>query len=397
MTTTTTLTTSAADAREAARLTDGRFGEQEHSAPDEGLTSTWGRFGRDSSPADADDSSGSGRDEGDGEWTLTREESAVMLGEIQKMAKQYGYRYDLQAADRDDVVQDTILDVLGQHKRRSAAGKDTSYLLGGAFLNTATRAVSQRALLPDVHHTTRTGRTMFAAARAEREQELGRELSKREADELAETVRLGFEPGRRPTAGYHRVQTPVSLETPIGDGEATLGDFVPAPDDAPLTASKAAGALDDIDDADGALLDATGEARQEALKAREAAREAARGDVWGLVSGDAPQPVPNRVTDPHAVRQRVAALGGAAAMARAWEAGDLSLEDEAVLFAPFDTKTARDSAEVAAVLSRYSDYADELFHAAVTASTDPAADEAARKARRAAARRRQRAAAKAAA
>lgn len=306
---------------------------------------------------------------------LTDEQASEMLANVEEFASYYARRYSMDDQTQDDIVQDTILDVLGQQRR------GTEHVLRGNFLNHATRAVASRYIDPNVHHTTLTGRRVMKEKEDQLMQSLGRGLLPGERDRLAEEVRLSFPVGRRPKNGFHDPVRTLSFDMQVGEnGNTTLGDLIAAEenefDGAPTVA---AAALDAIED-------------------KKMSVSEGRASAWTLIAPDAPVPAPLSLSDDFEVRERITELGGASAVATAWGYGDLSPEDEATFFSPFGELTTADKESVVTVLSRHRDYSDDLYGAAVLAATDPTSateakakrDEAAAvdyKAKRAAARR----------
>jgi hypothetical protein len=111
--------------------------------------------------------------------------------------------------------------VLEQH------ANGATYVTETAFLYHATRAVASRYTAPGVHHRDIKARAVLNARIERAMQDRGHELTTRERAELADEVRLSFPPGRRPTLGYDtRSVRHVSLDAPVGDGTATLGELL---------------------------------------------------------------------------------------------------------------------------------------------------------------------------
>lgn len=320
----------------------------------------------------------------------TREQEKERYDNVSRFARHYASRFSMDDATREDIVQTTILDVLGQQRR------GTPHTFNPAFLNRATRAVAQRYLDPDVHHTTLTGRRELKAAEDIEQEVLGRSLLPGERDRLADQVRMSFPAGRRPKPGFHIRDTAISLDTPLtSDGSWTLGDTVAAEDNTYGGAPNAAAATLD------------------ALEGGDISVDDARAAAWTLLAGaDAPPTRAGVIRDPAEHLGRVKELGGALAAAEAWQSGNLSPRDTATLFWAFDVRTDDDRRAVVEVLARHRNYADDLYASALQSATDTssrsreyrekadkaraAEAEAARLAHRTEARRRQRAAKKAA-
>lgn len=298
---------------------------------------------------------------------ITRAEAEEMVAKVGEFARYYTRRYNMDESTREEIVQDTILDVLGQQRRGA------EHVLSHKFLNHATRAVASRYIDPNVHHTALTGRARLNARVDEEMQRLGRSLLPGEYDRLADEIRMSFPPGRRPSPGYQYREYVASLDKAVGeDGDTTLGELIPAaeaPEDSFATAATPAAAA----------VDALEEGSISAAEARKAA--------WVLVAQDAPEPRAAAMKDDRPTRAYVAAAGGAAELARKWEQGLTTEEDDRHLFAPFGDIDADARERVVSVLVRRRDYADDLWGAAVDAAVDHDARDAIRRAEKAAARR----------
>lgn len=321
------MTTQTVANREAARRSNGEFGEQTFTEPEVEL--------------------------GLGQRDMTRDEAKKFLEDVTRFASQYA-RARGQFGDRDDIVGDTIVDVLAQQR----AGKD--HIASPAFLNRATGAVSSRYIDPGVHHTTLTGRKRYKSVEADKVQELGRELTVREQDALADEVRLSFPPGRRPTQGFHRKRWDVSLDAPTREGSTSIGDTLAADENVEsysLATSAAAAAMDALEGDEPALTKAE-----------------ARENAWALIIDDGPQASPGAIADEKALRATTRALkedGGAAALARDYLLGDTTPEQNRTLFAPFGSLTQNDEERVANTFRKHAPFADRLWASAAASAVSP--------------------------
>lgn len=324
--------------REDARDTVGRFGVQEHSAP-EATLATIESIEADNARREAD--------------AADRQMYAEVLDGVEKAANMYAARRG-QWNDRDDIVGDTIVDILGQQKR------GTTHINDDAFKQYTTRAVSSRYVDPGVHHTSLTGRRIFNEKVEAKMQSLGRPLTKAEREELADAVRLSFPAGRRPAFGFERKEVPISLDLEVGEnGSTTLGDLIAAEErgsDYATATTRAAAANDALED------------EGSSFKAADA-----RKNIWNLLADDdAPKVAVKSVTDDRQHRALVENFGGAAAVARAWQEGETA-EDDAVnesLFAPFGQLDEKQREHVTNVLVRNAAFADKIWDSAMTAALD---------------------------
>jgi hypothetical protein len=330
----TDISTIALARREDARQTTGRFGEQEHTGPEVELA------------LDDDDLAPKS------EVAAERELWAGILDDVQRAASMYASRRG-QWNDRDDIIGDTIVDILGQQKR------GTTHINDDAFKQNAVRAVSSRYIDPNAHHTTLKGRRMFNAALDNRMQDLGRDLTTKERSELADEIRLSFPAGRRPSIGFEQKNTAVSLDLQVGeDGSTTLGDLIAAED-------RASGYS--IDESKAAMAHEAYEKEGGSFKVADA-----RKNIWNLLAENGPQVAVKTIHDDRAHRTAVADFGGAAAAARAWQQGETSEDDpvNVALFAPFGNLSEKQQEEVTDILLRNPGFAEKVWDSAMTAALD---------------------------
>lgn len=333
----TQISTIAADRREAARESTGKFGEQVHSTPEVALA-TVESIELDLARREA------AREE--------REAFAKVLDGVERAANMYATRRG-QWNDRDDIVGDTIVDIIGQQKR------GTTHITDEAFQQYSTRAVSSRYVDPNVHHTALKARRYFNEKTEEFLQEHGRSMTKAERTELADSIRLSFPAGRRPAIGYETKATVASLDMQIGeDGSTTLGDLIVAEEGGSgyaTATTKAAAANDALED------------ENSSYKAADA-----RKNIWNLLAEDGPKVAVKSIEDDRAHRALVEQFGGAAAVARAWQEGDTAEDDpvNAALFAPFGALGDKDQERVTDVLVRNSAFAEKIWDSAMTAALD---------------------------
>jgi hypothetical protein len=326
--------------RENARETTGRFGEQEHTGPEVALALDSVSFDDlDARQADVERAS------------ADRARWAKLLRNTEQAANGYAARRG-QWNDRDDIIGDTIVDIIGQQKR------GTNNLSDDAFVQHATRSVSQRYLDPNVHHTALTARKKYVAWVDEFMQDNGRMPTDAESKAKADEIRLSAEPGRRPSEGFERKMLFKELDAPVGtDGATTHGDLLAARDDAStyaLDTSEAAKTLDSL------------EAENSLSKAD------VRKNIWNIIAEDAPKVAALSLADDRGHRAAVTDFGGPAAVARAWQNGDTAEDHPANdgLFAPFGELDEHGKEQVTGILVRNSDHAERVWDAAMTAAVD---------------------------
>lgn len=323
----------ATERREDARRHNGEFGEHDHTAPEATLATIDADMQRRAAAA--------------AERQMFRE----VLDGVEQAANMYAARRG-QWNDRDDIVGDTIVDIIGQQRR------GTTHINDGAFKQYTTRAVSSRYVDPGVHHTDLKGRRIFNEQRDAFMQEHGRDLTGQERTELADAIRLSFPAGRRPSVGFEQKRVSVSLDLPVSEDSATtLGDRLAADErgsDYATSTSQAAVANDSLEQG-GSFKPAD-----------------ARKNIWNILAEDAPKVAVLTIHDDREHRDLVAGFGGAAAVARAWQEGETA-EDDAVntaLFAPFGSLDEKQREQVTAVLLRNPAYADQVWDSAMSAALD---------------------------
>lgn len=150
--------------RESARegLT-GRFGKQEHSLPDVGLMT------------EADIEARIARSE---ELQKEYGDATAILEGVTESAKYYAMRGGL-GNHVDDIIGDTIVDVIGQQRRGA------EHVTARAFLVNGARAVTSRYYDPNAHHKDLKARREFKEKVEKLQQESGETLSRNAVDKLA--------------------------------------------------------------------------------------------------------------------------------------------------------------------------------------------------------------------
>lgn len=327
-----------ADRREAAREATGQFGEQTHSAPEATLALSVEDIEASIARREAD--------------RAERTYFAEVLDGVEKAANMYAARRG-QWNDRDDIVGDTIVDIIGQQKRGA------THINDGAFKQYATRATSSRYIDQNVHHTTLKARRLFNEKSEEFMQKHGRAMTRDESAALADDIRLSAPAGNRPVPGFEKKVTDISLDIPVGEeGSTTFGDLLAAEESTSgyATATTAAAAAND------ALED-----EESSFKAADA-----RKNIWNLLAEEGPKVAVKSIHDDRAHRSLVREFGGPAAAARAWQEGETA-EDAPVndaLFAPFGTLDEKEREQVTSILLRNSDFAEKIWDSAMTAALD---------------------------
>ncbi|WP_143015792.1 hypothetical protein [Microbacterium sp. 77mftsu3.1] len=339
------ISTIATARREDAReKTTGRFGAHANTIPEAALLTVDDLNAREDL-----------RERGEDAVSVARQERQFygeVLSGVEDAANMYATRRG-QFNDRDDIVGDTIVDILAQQKR------GTKHINDGAFKQFTTRAVSSRYIDKDAHHTTLKGRRIFNERSEELMQELGRPLNPVERKALADEIRLSFAPGNRPSVGFETKNVPISLDLPVGEiGDTTLGDLLAADESGSSYAtatSKAAAANDALEEGG-------------SFKAADA-----RKNIWNILAdGNAPVVAIGSLSDDRAHRAAVEEFGGPAAVALAWQNAETAEDDPVndALFAPFGNLSDKDREDVTSLLLRNPDYAAKVWDSAMTAAVD---------------------------
>ena len=281
------------------------------------------------------------------------------LAQIEAHARKYARRYRFSDETREDVVQDTVLDLLAQQKR-----KGTASINQPALLNSATRAVASRYIDPDAHHSDLTARRLLAKTVELEEEALGRAVTDKERAALAADVRMGaFEPGRRPHKDFYLTQAVFSLDFQVGEkaGETTGSLMASKTRDTPY-ATDESDLADTVDD----------------LANHRVTASAVKRDAWNHLAAlsDAPRAGSGTVSKADAKAAQAAVsgtAGGAAALARDWLNGHTTNKQAGALFAAFPGSSILERTNIAAALLRNPQFADELWGSAIGIASRPAA------------------------
>ncbi|PWJ61101.1 hypothetical protein B0H03_12039 [Rathayibacter iranicus NCPPB 2253 = VKM Ac-1602] len=299
-------------------------------------------------------------------------DDAVGVAAIQRAARRFAFRYQMSPDTRDDIAQDTIVDLLAQQRTNGlSALRDNP-----ALLNAAARAVASRYLDPNVRHEDLTGRALLKKTRAEQEKELGRSMTSAEYKRLADHIRLTeFKPGRRPGAHYYLENRETSLSTPLGE-EFTFGDTLVAEEtDAPFAndTSPLADIVDSLErkNTHGDLVLGDGTALPKHT------RSSVKAEAWNHFADVSDAPKVQRGTL-DAVRAKAAAAavvshpGGVEQLARDWERGETTEAQDAALFAPFGDLSMSDRERAVGQLLRQPSYAEDLYGSALSIASSRA-------------------------
>lgn len=312
----------------------GQFAEKQHSAPEAGLQAA----------QDAD--------------------VARALELIERSAAKFARRYNYSSETRQDIVQDTVYDLLNQQK---LYGLDEAHQ--AKLVNVAVRAVAQRYINPNVRHEDLTALNLLKQMVHSREQETGVKMTSAKIRALADEIRLGFPPGRRPGEMFWLENREFSLSMPVGEGGTVYGDLLPASDVESPFAEDSSALADTVDALSirprDSLLDRDGNAVERVTPSQ------VRAEAWNHLSEVTGAPTVSRGQIPRvraaSLRAEAAArVGGISGLARAWQNGDTSPADDAVLFAPFGDLSMKQREAVTDALLRKSEYADDLWDSAVT-------------------------------
>lgn len=323
--------------RENARdRRSGRFGEQEHTAPEVAVALTSMSF-EDLDHAESE------------RLRRTHERHAFdeVLAQSRVTARYFAFR-NRRTDCADDIVSDTVLEVLQEFAR----GRHIPN--AGALTATVAKRQAYRYIDRDAHHTALTARRKLAAWEYAFMQEHGRSPSTRESEAEAERIRMARPPGQRPSPGFQQTQEPVSLHADDDALYAQLTETPARPDVAPV-------------DSEAALV-------VDAIEAKGSySRADARRNIWNILAGnDAPAVATRSVDDDRAHRAAVTRAGGAAAVAAAWARGETAEADPATegLFAPFGNVPEKAREQVVTLLLGHPQYADHIWDSAMTAAVD---------------------------
>lgn len=281
------------------------------------------------------------------------------LAQIKMHARKYARRYRFSDSTREEIVQDTVLDLLAQQKRRGTASIDQP-----ALLNAATRAVASRYIDPDAHHNDLTARRLLAKTVELEEAALGRPVTSKELAALADDVRLhAFNPGRRPHEDYYLGKPVYSLDFQVSETSGTTtGDLLVHEEPERPFSIDGSSLADTVD----------------ALESREVSALSVKRNAWNHIAGLSKAPhthdgALNKADARSATAFAQAHGGGVAQLARDWQAGDTTEAQDRALFAAWGDPSMREREHIATALLRKPEYADELWASAVGIASRPLA------------------------
>lgn len=285
--------------------------------------------------------------------------ATVVLAEATTWGRRYARRY---GADPEEVAGATAVAFYEQRARRRAAAKPA--IDDHAYLNTLARGIALQAIGADRNYVRQAWRR-YRARCDEVMQELGRELTSSEEDEIAAAIVATQEPRRRAPVGFHRTRRVVSLEAPTS-GHDHDGDV------ASIAESLAA-----VGDTEASVLgrgDTLGPVAERAEQlAQDGDHAAARRLAWDALAelSGAPSVQPGSVTERNAAacRRLVRGVGGAGMIAAAYERGLAEPRATEALFAPFGDLDDEGRDGIVATLSAHRHLADDLWDMALRAAT----------------------------
>ena len=284
--------------------------------------------------------------------------ASTVLAEATAWGKRYAHRYGVEEAE---VIGATALAFYEQRARRAAAGKVP--IKEGAYLNTLARNIALQAIGADRSYVRQAFRS-YQQRCAESVQELGRELSQHEEDDIAAAIIAAQEPRRRAPADFHRRTRTVSLDTPNTSRPSQHG---------PTIAESLFGS-DELAERTDEPERHLGELGERAAQLVEMGnRAAAKRFAWDALAelSGAPRVQPSAVTERHAARARqvINEAGGALAVARSYDRGLAEPPATTALFAPFGAIDDDGRDAVVATIRARPHLANELWDLALRSAT----------------------------
>ena len=332
--TTSTICQTAAAARESARQSTGKFGEQAHSNPGRDLVEKATHIAK-------------------SEWSRTS--SWGRTG----------------AADYDDFAQDAMLELL---ERRAKAGDRTADAAhGGIEIDVSDwatsasganmRQVAKRSMrimyLGEKNGNAVGARRKLAELDREFTEQHGRPMSNFEREQAAEQVRMSIDTKSRPPKGFHlgvALRT-MELDATANGNHSSLVRSSSAEDDALRSGTDEVDRVWDVMDSEPGR---TG--KQEAKRGVYTALASASGSVLPKADTLSPEQATK-------ARKAVKAYGGAAALARDWMDAECDDEQADALFEPFGDLDQDQRQDVCSFLGEHSGYADDLWSSAISYAT----------------------------
>ncbi|MDA8317664.1 MAG: hypothetical protein M0010_21245 [Actinomycetota bacterium] len=283
----------------------------------------------------------------------------AVLAEATRWGQRYARRYGVEVAE---VIGEAAVRFYEQRARRASTTAPAVNEAG--YLNTLARSIALEAIGADRSYVRQAWRR-YQTRCDERMQELGRELSSAEEDELAASIVAAQEPRRRAPADFHRTRRVRSIDAPV---------HRPGSHDDPRSLDETLAGADDTEQlatAEVHRLGAVGEAAE--WLATSGDHAGARRLAWDALAelAGAPSVKASSVTERRAAsaRRAVRGAGGAGAVAAAYTRGLAEPEQADALFAPYGPISDEQRDAVADVLASRRHLADELWDMALRAAT----------------------------
>jgi hypothetical protein len=254
------------------------------------------------------------------------------------LAKAAGFRSGLSDQDIEDVSQETALSVLKTQSRNKDA------IITGGLLRVASQALVSRLVDSHVRHEDSAALTVWKSRSSELEQELGRSLTPLELDQMAVDIRANWHnPRHKPRVGFQHQSRFVSTEAM---GAMFTDTYAGGPEKV-----QDSGYLREIADS---------------LEDEGSNRESVRLQMWNIMSREhgAPRVALAGMTVRAAARHK-RTVGDAVTASEKFIDGELSVDAEASLFAPFGTITGREKRRVASIIVARPNVGDKLWRSAM--------------------------------
>ncbi|WIE81004.1 hypothetical protein [Curtobacterium sp. MCSS17_016] len=273
-----------------------------------------------------------------------------LVADTQRLASQEVARMGMPYHLVDEVAGETLAAVYAAAASARKQGKEKH--IHGGFIRHIARA--QLAMKVDGHkrHESSKGLRIWKERCAELAATLGRALTRTEEDAIADQIRQNWDkPKHRPTVNFHRPVSETSLD---GANEENPRQF----------------AAEEQTDREGG---ARAHNLADLIEEKDLTKVQARRQLWNVFADEdgAPEARPGRLS-PHSVRKAKTNIKDAVETARLWQAGALTDDDAASLFAPFgDLTRGEQDAVVKTILARPA-YGHRMWIGAVdfAASTD---------------------------
>ena len=283
------------------------------------------------------------------------------LPQIVVSAKQYSsvlaWRYGV---DADDLTQEALLAYVSAVHKGTPIANPGGYVKVAAARRAATAVFLSQPMSRD-DGSSRAAVVILRDRSAERMQALGRELTRSEVDELAESIRESFPARRRPKKGFHHPRSIVSLDA-VGE---------PAVASDPDSFDMDHGDKGDFGEGSAGAL------AEDLIQQGGGSKVAARRLAWRALAekAEAPLAASGTLNWRHSSRARetVTQAGGVVAVAQDWERGNTTSAASSALFAPFGSIDDAGKAQVCALLLDHPSFAEDLWFVAMSEASTRAA------------------------